>query len=117
MELLVLIPDLDATALPTVRCLPTRGLLFASSLGHIPDPRLDWCLLDNDEMEMLPSAGVAAWHTLTVLPVAVFPSQSPGLPAAVWIPAHRLTSFHGTQKGKPRPFRGFSSLHRGLVSL
>lgn len=55
---------------------------------------MNWCLPSNDEMGKLPSAGVAAWNMLTVLPVAVFPSQSPGLPAAVWIAAHLLTSFY-----------------------
>lgn len=52
MVLLGLIPDLSgATALPTVRCLPSRGLPFASSLGYIPGPALDWCLPSNDETE------------------------------------------------------------------
>ena len=95
MVLLGLIPDLSpAMTLPTALLPPLHGPPFASSLGRIPGPRLHWCLPSNSEKDMLASAGAAAWNVLTVLPVAVFPSQRPGFPAAAWIPARLPTSVH-----------------------
>lgn len=47
---------------------PLHGPPFASSLGHIPGPRLEWCPPSNNETDMLPSAGaVPGTHSQSCL--------------------------------------------------
>lgn len=44
--------------------------------------------------QMLPPTATATWNILTALPVAVFPSQGPGLSPAARISARLPTAFH-----------------------